>query len=292
MGLKEPNFFIAGAAKSGTSTLAYNLSQHPDIYISPVKEPFYFVCDAGLTDFDEYMSLFQDAGNAKAIGEASTGYLFEETAPLAIHKLFPEAKIIIILRNPVDMAFSYWRFAQVIGNETKSFEEAVSDKEREYRKTEEFKRMAVDWWATYIYLDRALYYRQVKRYMDVFGRDNVRVYIFEHFFKFPEESYKDIFSFLGVDVNFTPDYSVKNEGGEVRFRLLKKLRERKNPILKRFFPVAVRIKMKDFLLDINMKRGKKVILNPDTRMRLNAFFRNDIKELENLLGCTISEWKD
>ncbi|MCR4288476.1 MAG: sulfotransferase, partial [Deltaproteobacteria bacterium] len=175
-GIREPNFFIVGAAKCGTTSLADNLKQHPQIFISPRKEPFYFVKDAriGYKDFNEYMALFKNAGDAIAIGEASTGYLFEESAPYEIKKHFPDAKIIVILRNPVDMAYSHWRHMCVVGNEAKTFEEAISERERKYRKTENFKRKVVDWWATYLYLERALYYNQIKRYFDVFGRDRVR----------------------------------------------------------------------------------------------------------------------
>lgn len=83
--IKEPNFFIVGAAKSGTSSLAYYLGQHPDVYMSPVKEPCYFLSDFGLDDYNEYISLFRGAGDALAVGEASTGYLADEYAATAIH---------------------------------------------------------------------------------------------------------------------------------------------------------------------------------------------------------------
>ena len=287
----KPNFFIVGAARSGTSSLAYNLGQHPDIYISPIKEPFYFVSDFGLNDFDEYISLFKDAGDARAIGEASTGYLFDEHAPVAIHELFPDAKIIIILRNPVDMAFSYWRFTQIAGNESKSFEEATSDEERRYRKTEEFKRKALNWWAMYLYIERAMYFSQVKRYFDIIGRCKVRVYIFEDFIKRIEELYKELFAFLDVDANFTPDYSVKNEGGDIHSQFLKKLRDRKYPFIKNIFPVTFRVKLKSRLLDINRKKDEKIIMNTETRRRLEVFFEEDIRSLEQLLGYSIEAWK-
>lgn len=288
--VKEPNFFIVGAAKCGTTSLANNLRQHPQIFMSPRKEPFYFVKDAGYKDFNEYMALFKSAGDAKAIGEASTGYLFDEDAPSAIKKQFPDAKIIIMLRNPVDMAFSYWNYMHIIGNESKSFEEAVSELERNYRKTEDFRRTSLGWWASYLYLERALYYSQVKKYFDVFGKEKVRVYILEEFMNNQKGSYRSIFEFLGVDEDFTPDFKKSNEGGELRSEFIKKLLLVKHPFLKRLMPVDYRAKIKDFFLNINIKKGNKPELNPETRKKLEAFFREDMDKLEDLLDRTIPAW--
>ncbi len=288
---KKPNFFIVGAAKSGTTSLADNLKQHPGVFISPVKEPFYFVSDYGLKDFDSYLSLFEKAGGAKAIGEASTGYLFDGSAASSIKKAFPDSRIIIILRNPADMAFSHWRFMQITGSESMGFTEAVSDKERHYRKTEEFKRKARNWWASYLYLERAMYSEQVKRYLDAFGKDRVRVYVFEEFVRDIKGSYKDVFSFLGVDKDFTPDLKVSNEGGEVRSRFLRSIINDEYPLLKRVFPYALRNNLRSLFFGLNTKRGKKAQLSPKTRAWLNEFFKDDIKELERLLGREIEAWR-
>ncbi len=294
--VKGPNFFIVGAAKSGTTSLADNLRQHPQVFMSPLKEPAYFVKDEGNNDFDEYVSLFKDAGDAIAIGEATTGYLFDEDAPYAIKEHFPDAKIIIILRNPVDMAYSYWRYTRGIGgNESKSFEQAISANEIKYRNTEEFRRKAINWWGSYLYLERASYYGQVKRYLDVFGRDRVMVYIFEEFIKSHEVSYKDIFTFLGVDTDFTPDFRVSNEGVELRSEFIKKLLLFNHPflkrLLKRLMPVEHWGKIKAFLSKINIKKGVRREMKPETRKRLEAFFREDIRMLEGLLGREIQAWK-
>ncbi|MDO8426875.1 MAG: sulfotransferase [Deltaproteobacteria bacterium] len=287
---KKPNFFIVGAAKSGTTSLADNLKQHPEVFISPVKEPFYFVSDYGLKDFDSYLSLFKKAGDAKAIGEASTGYLFDGSAASSIKKAFPDSRIIIILRNPADMAFSYWKYMLIIGNESKSFEEAINKKEREYRKTEDFKRKCVNWWASYIYLERAMYSEQVKRFFDIFGSDRVRVCIFEDFIKRPEEYYTDIFHFIGVDENFVPKLSIRNEGGEVKYQFLKNIINNKHTFLKKFFCKGVREKMRLFFLDVNTKKIRSK-MDPNTRELLNVFFKDDIKELESLLGREIEAWR-
>jgi hypothetical protein len=285
----KPNFFIVGAAKSGTTSLASSLSQHPEVYFSPVKEPFYFVSDYGLTDFDEYISLFKKAGQARAVGEASTGYLSDSQAPKAIYNRFPDARIIIILRDPVDMAYSLWAFMRVQGTEDLPFEEAI--KQQEFRKTENFKGKCAGWYANYLYLERASYYEQVKRYLETFGSDGVRVYLFEEFIKYPDDVLGDISNFLLLDNNYKLTLEKNNEGGEIRFRFLKKLKNRKYPFLKNIFPVAIRNRVRSLVRKINVKTGQKLKIDPLLKDRLKIYFEDDINKLEKLLMMDLSCWR-
>lgn len=285
----RPNFFIVGAPRCGTTSLADNMSQHPDVFIPSVKEPFYFVEGVRYNDFGEYMALFNDAGDAKAVGEASTGYIFDEGAPAAIRENFPDAKIIIILRDPVEMSFSHWRFVSMTGDEKLSFEDAVSENERAYRKTDEFKRK-VYWYGNFLHLERALYHGQVKRYFDTFGRGQVKVFIFEEFIKDQTKAYAGIFEFLGIDRGFLPDFKVSNEGGEARFGILKAMQGRDYPLLKKLVPTTYRVSIRKSLRRFNTKPGK-VEMEPSTRAMLEDFFREDIKKLEALLGRGIAAWK-
>ncbi|MEZ4600791.1 MAG: sulfotransferase [Syntrophotaleaceae bacterium] len=288
---KKPNFFIVGAAKSGTTSMAYYLAQHPEIFISARKEPFFFIKDAGMNNINEYYSLFKNSKKAKAIGEASTGYLFEKESAQLIKEFSPTAKVIIILRNPVDMAYSYWKYMSLIGNEEKSFEEAISHNERIFRNTEKFKRSSLRWWASYLYLERGLYYNQVRNYLEVFGRENVKIYIFEEFFSNLSYFCQDIFAFLGVNRGFSPDFKKLNEGGEIRFKFLHKIRNRRYPLLKKFLPVAIRVKIQTTLLNLNIKKGKKESMQAETRSYLEEFYKDDIVNLEGLLGKEINFWK-
>lgn len=288
---KLPNFFIVGAAKCGTSSLADYVGQHPSVYLPSIKEPFYFVSDIGFSNYDEYMLLFRNSGDVLAMGEASAGYLYDEQAAFTIKSKYPTAKIIIVLRNPVDMAFSLWRYIRITGKEPKSFEEAITDHERVYRKNEQFKKSCAGWWANYLYLERASYFNQVKRYFDIFGRDRVKVYIFERFIKEPEKVCQNIFEFLGVENDFVPDCAkVVNEGGEVRFRFLKCLRNRKYPLLAPLLPGQYKARIRNMLRELNLKRGKKVEISPSIRRTTERFFREDIDRLESLLGYCIPEW--
>lgn len=283
-----PNFFIVGAPKCGTTSLAANLAQHPEVFMPSVKEPFYFVRGVRCEDFDEYIALFQGAGGAKAVGEASTGYLVDEDAARRIKEAFPDARIIIILRNPVDMAYSHWRHVTISGYETKPFEEAISDGERAYRKTAEFKG-SVFWWPNFLHLEKALYSAQVKRYLDAFGRERVKVLIFEDFVRDQRRHYQELFSFLGVEPSFVPDFRVRNEGGQVRFSALNRVRDRKYPLLRRLVPVRGRVFLRETFRRLNTKTGKSEMA-PATRRRLEEFFKEDIAGLERLLGREIAAW--
>lgn len=290
---KEPNFFIVGACRSGTTSLANYLGQHPGVYISPVKEPGYFLANYALDDYDEYISLFKKAGSAQAIGEASTGYLFEQGAARAIHERFPDAKIIMMLRNPVDMAFSLWVYMVVNGSESKSFEDSITPEEREYRSGEQFKKTCASWswYASYLYIERALYFNQVKRYIDTFGQDQVRIYIFENFIRAPIKICQDIFGFLEVDRHFVPQCKILNESGEFRFPVIRKLRNGFYPILKALLPLGFRTKLTILMQPVMATKEKRASMNPATRKASEALWGDDIVKLESLLGYEIREWK-
>lgn len=294
--VKEPNFFIVGAAKSGTTSLYNYIGQHPDLYFSPIKEPAHFVRNLPYerySDIGSYLSLFKKAGNAKAIGEASTGYLFDKDAASLIHDKFPSAKIIIILRNPSEMVFSFWRYEQACGDESSTFEYVISDAGIKDRRSDAFKKSCRDsWWADYVYMDRGLYFEQVRRYVDVFGRDNLRVYIFERLIKDPKLVCSDIFKFLGIDSGFVPDYSkVYNKTGRVRSKFFRKIIERKYPLLRALLPTCIKSMVRSNVSSWNIGKAEKKEMSVSAREYLENFFSSDIKNLEKLMGEEIKEWE-
>ena len=290
--MRRPNLFIVGAAKSGTSSLAAYLSQHPEIYLSPIKEPFYYVEGSGYEDWAEYLSLF--AGRKERfLCDASTGYLFEESAPLRIKKDHPDAKIIIILRNPVDMVQSYWRYMQLDGNESLSFSEAISDGQRAHRKTEEFKKNCKNWWCSYLYIERAMYYEQVKRYIDIFGKDDVRIFIFEEFISNIGKVLDDICLFLNIGL-YGFDYSaVVNRGGMVRYKWLRdKIYNREYPLLRRVVAPKYRSRVRSFVREVNkIKNNNNAGSEVIDKEYLSGLFRRDVERLCELLGRN-SIWED
>jgi hypothetical protein len=289
---KMPNFFIVGAAKSGTSSLANYLGQHPEVFMSGIKEPFFYADGTGFVDFDEYKSLFGCVSNEKAIGEASTGYLFDVNAPELIKNNHPGAKIIIMLRYPVDMAYSYWQYMQVDGNEDLTFEQAISPEQIAYRHTDEFRGKCKNWWPSYIYLQRAMYSEQVRRYLNVFGKDRVKVIVFEEFIRDPLDYCRDVFGFLGVDASFAPEIKRLNEGGVVRSKLIRDvIYNREYRFLRKVFTPKMRERVRFFVRDLNKTKVGVKRIGTDTKLYLDDYFREDIERLELLLGVEIACWK-
>ena len=137
----QPNFFIVGAAKSGSTSLAEYLRQHPDVFMPggedfAKKEPMHF-CDPippwqeKYRDFNTYLSLFADAGDRKAVGEGSVAYLAWPGAETRIHDRYPDARIIIVLRNPADRVYSWYSFLCQLGLEPgPSLETALADEQK------------------------------------------------------------------------------------------------------------------------------------------------------------------
>lgn len=289
--MRYPDFFVVGAAKCGTTSLVNMLKQHPDIFIPNFKEPFYYTTGFGVDNVEEYVSLYEGVSKSHMCGDATTAYLFERESAIKIKSDVPNAYIIILLRNPSDMAYSFWQYNTTHGCENLPFIDAISEHARAYRKSDKFKDECSDWWCNYLYTERAKYYQQVKNYIEIFGHEKVKIIIFERFIKEPKLVCSDLFRFLNVDDSFEPEIMKSNEGGEMRFSWIKWLRNQKYPFLKKLIPLHVRASMRRFTRDINVKKEKqKVRMDLKTRQICNDCFESDINELRSFLGDDIVEW--
>lgn len=229
----EPNFFIVGAAKSGTTSLWQYLRQHPDIFMpSDIawKEPSYYCETYGIEDYALYLSLFKEAGTQKKIGEASTAYLSSPESAGRIRKAVPDAKIIIMLRNPVDRAYSLYKWMHRYGYEKLTPFEAALNAEVQSRKDNETfvkeysRKGGPAYYRDFLYFSSGLYYEQVKLYYSLFPASQVTVIILEEFAERTLESVRNIYRFLDVDPNFTPEIKIHNEGAPGYENLSEKLR--------------------------------------------------------------------
>jgi len=286
----KPNVFLVGAAKAGTSALSNFLSQHPEVYMSPIKEPYFFVENRHIETKSEYLQLFKNSTREKVLCEASTGYLYDNSSAVLIKKFCSSAKIIISLRNPIDMAFSFWKYMSIHGSENLPFFDAINDFSN--RTSERFIKNCAGRPENYLYIERAKYFEQVKRYYDVFGANSVKVVLFEQFSSEPFKVLQDIFHFLNVEKSFKPNISVINKGGEIRFEWLKKIRNKKYPLLKKFIPLLLRDKIRLFIRDINVKKGKSVRLTSEERVSLYNVFEQDVLKLRKLTGIDLSLWDE
>ena len=177
-----PNFFIVGAQKAGTTSLYHYLNQHPQVYMSPRKEPHFFEGmhsefrrpgrrSTPVSDLAAYQALFEGASDERAIGEASASYLYSTRAPDLIKSSVPNARIIAVLRNPADRAYSNFLHCVQVGREPLgSFAEALQAEQS---------RMRDKWGPLWYYKHKGFYYAQVKRYLDTFGQGQVGVWLYE-----------------------------------------------------------------------------------------------------------------
>ena len=216
--LHLPNFLIIGAAKAGTSSLYDWLNQHPQIFMSSIKEPNFFALENEnlnydsrsvveeylakcITDIETYQKQFQGVSNEIAIGEASPMYLYSSEASKNIYKLIPKANLIVILRNPIERAYSnFLHHIQHNLETTSNFIEGIE---------QEKQRIENNWWWGFHYINAGFYYLQLKRYYDQFDVNQIKVVLYEDLIQNSLDTLRDIFSFLGVDKNFVPDMSIQ-----------------------------------------------------------------------------------
>jgi hypothetical protein len=294
-----PNFLVIGAAKSGTTSLYRYLKQHPQVYMSPVKEPHFFTHEGERPNFrgpgDEWMNttfvyrlgdyrkLFAGVSDEKAIGEASTWYLGNPKAPDRIRHYIPEAKLIAILRNPVDRAYSAYLHLVRIGQEWLDFARALREEEA---------RIKANWNDIWHYKRGGFYHAQLTRYYELFGQDQIRVYLYEDLKEDPVGTMQSIFRFLEVDDAFVPDTSLKyNVSGIPRSRALQTFVEKPNPfktVLKPFLPEGLRRRIRENLRQRNLSIPPP--MPEDVRKKLTEAYREDILKLQDLIGRDLSGW--
>lgn len=297
-----PNFILIGAAKSGTSSLYYYLKQHPQIFMPTSrdhKEPDFFVLEGesrerlgpfgkftmqnAITDIDSYQALFEDVEDEVAIGEASTSYLYSEKAAHRIHHYIPDAKIIAILRDPAERAFSHFLFSLSNGREpNQSFAQTLK---------EEDKRISEGWSFQWHHKRRGFYFKQLQPYYQLFESEQIRVSLYEDLINQPIELSQKIFSFLAVNDNFIPNTEKKHNPTVVPKNLtLNTLLNRPNILkdtAKRFLPKNLRQRISEPLKKKNL--GKPT-LPKRIRQQLVDEYREDILNLQDLIDRDLSNW--
>lgn len=294
-----PNFLIIGVAKTGTTSLYKYLEQHPQVYMSDFKEPGFFAFEGetldfqgpgaknrinkwSVTDIEAYEQMFAGATDEKAIGEATPLYLYYPKACDRIKHYIPHAKLIAMLRDPVERAFSNYVWAVQQGAEPLDFAAAIAA---------EPERLKNNWGPRWHYKDPGFYYAQVKRYFDRFEREQIKIYLHEDFIANPLEIVRDMFQFLEIDPNFVPDLSRKfNRSGIPRNQAWQKFLSKPNAIksvLKPFLPLQFRQKLQK---DLKEKNLFKPTLSPDMRQQLKECYREDILKLQELIERDLSNW--
>lgn len=297
-----PNFLIIGAAKSGTTSIWHQLEQHPQIFMVPNKQLNFFALEKEDRDFrgppprdpslhsiktiEAYRAQFAEVANETAVGEASNLYLYSPTAAERIREYLPDVKLIAVLRHPAERAYS--RFLHMVRNGREpltNFAQALDEEEA---------RIRDHWWPDFHYLHVGLYYAQLRRYFDVFPREQLKIYLYEDLRSDPLGVLQDLFRFLGVDDTFTPDASIKyNVSGipknENLHLFLQKLRQVR-PTVERFLPEGLQHRVLRVASNIHNQNLAKPQLSPEVRMRLVEGYREDTLKLQDLIQRDLTAW--
>jgi hypothetical protein len=296
--MKIPDFFIVGAPKCGTTALATYLSQHPDVFFSTPKELGYFGNDihhgrrprlpeAG------YLSHFVDAGRQKRVGEGSTVYLYSASAPSEIKVFNPTARIIVMLRNPVDMMYSLHSELLFRGTENIADFAAALGAEEE-RRTNARIPVEVNVTATLQYRRAATFSPHLKRYIDVFGRPNVHVTIYDDLNRDAGSVYNGILRFLELDPDARSSFSVFNPNKHIKnaplHRLLVKPPAAVRALARALLPIGLREKIFAGVRRMNTTPRTRPPMDPQLRKGLQGEFVPEVERLGEILGRDLSSW--
>ena len=285
------NLFVVGAAKSGTTSLASYLNQHPDIFVPEVKEPKYFsfnenvfphngpgdrdVDSKVIRDRESYEALYSNGSSAQFYCDASVDYLFHEGVSKRIYQYNSSARIIIMLRNPIERAYSAYMHLVRDGRETLPFEDAV--------KLEE-KRIANNWEFFWHYRNCSMYSRQVKRYLDTFPNNQIKILLFENFVRDSQQVLSEISQFLGIDVWKFDTTKVLNPSGVPNSTYLHYLFNKRNiikDISKSVMPQSLKAKVKALVAEKNLRKEPMTM---SIRHELLLYFEDDIDLLSAMIN--------
>ena len=288
--MKKPNFFIVGAKKSGTTAMFEYLKQHPDVFMCEPKEPAYFGKDLKIPDVvateDEYLKLFAGARGEKIIGEGSTWYLNSLQAAREIHDFNSDAKILIMLRNPVDMIHSLHSYLIWMGWETiEDFEEALeAEDDRKQGRRIPYPMYPV---RPLLYREMVTYSEQVQSYLDVFGQAQTKIIVFDDFKNDARGAFKETCQFLDIDSHFEPIIEKVNENRSVKNAKLHSIITRPNPKIKQLvrglLPQSLRARAGEKLIAMNSQTAARQTMPDNLRRQLEDEFTPDVERLGQIL---------
>jgi hypothetical protein len=291
-----PNFFILGAAKAGTTTLADLLRQHPQAYLPFDKEPMFFSRDAFYNKgIDWYCNTyFEHAGRFQARGDASPHYLYwaEKTAA-RIHSVYLDkhVRFIVILRNPVDRAYSwYWNMIRE-GLEDLSFEQAVAEEtKRLSMHMETFRSLGS---MQYGYLFGGQYAAQIAYFLEYFDRHQFLFLLQDDLRQDYSQVCQQMFRFLEIDEYVKISPTISNIAAMPRSRWLHSVLQGPSflkSIIKRIAPQRIRYQAKRALLDANALETQYPPMPAGTRVKLQNQFAEENNRLSELIGRDLSSW--
>lgn len=296
-----PSFLVIGAAKSGTYTLNEYFARHPQVFMSPNKEPHFFAFGGSFDDgqagscqpahtwvnsLEEYLQLFADTGEARMAGECSVSYLYWPGTAERIHQFNPNMRLIVSLRDPVDRAYSSFNYAKGYGIEPlKAISEGFQAERERIQKNQSILLR---------YCDLGLYSAQLARFYNVFPADQIKVILFEDLVSDPILTVRELYKFIGVipDIELDPNVHAN----------ITRVPDDTNPLhrfinsehwvrstVRKIFPMRIRQELRNTARKAFSKRPPQ--LDADQRRQFVGLFDDDIRKLEKLIGRDLSAWR-
>ena len=284
------DFFIVGAPKAGTTSLYHYLNEHPKISMSSVKEPNYFSHEEletqklyyksnKINSLDSYHNLFPTRDANLIYGEASVSYLFYKNVAEKIKTYNKNAKIIILLRNPIERAFSHYLMDVRLGLISESFESVVDGFETTSKNKLYYQQ----------YIELGKYYNQISNYKRLFNDKNILIIDYEDFKNKTSLSVTTVFDFLQIDTSFMPNLDLNhNTFRKPKFTFIEKLYS--NHSIRCIINKLISSKFKNYINQIVFDKEDKPILSHDLRVRLKSIFKNDVNKLSDMLNKDFSKW--
>lgn len=296
-----PDFLVIGAARAGTTAIHSFLRQSPQIFMPVQKETNFFAYEDetltvrgpgadfinnSVTRLEDYRRLFGGAGQGQILGEASPLYLHVPKAPERIRRHVPDVRMVAVLRNPIDQAFSHFLYATKCRIEpVEDFAEALSLEEE---------RLAAGWQPLFGYSRFPRYAEQLERYFALFPRDQFLIRTYDDFLSDPARLVAEILAHIGADPGFRPDLTEGvNAGGRPKSKALQDFLMKPNPVTRAIglvVPQPTRLRIRDRLAQLNLRRDER--MPAAARAILRDRLAPDIERLGPLIGRDLSAWLD
>jgi len=265
-----------------------NVDIHPEIHMCPKKDiACYFCRDYGLPlTFEEYYGMLFPSGDYKISGDCCHAYLTDEKSAEWIKDKFPQAKIIMILRNPADKAFSQYHWLVSHGYEyIETFEEALTEEDNRFQRNAWKDHCLIQGYPpNYLYYRSGLYSEQIDRYKECFSDENILYLTYDELKEKPQEMLQNIASFLDISPDFEmPEYRVFNKRKGVRSIKFQYFLVRK-------FSKILPMKIVRFLMRLNSIEGDRIVFQAETRRVLLQRFKKDVEETSRITGLDLSHW--
>ena len=302
-----PTFIIIGAGKSGTTAIHHYCDQHPEVFMTRIKETNFFELEGqkihytkaedplllnhypqSVNNLKDYQALYREAeDDVRALGETSPMYLYGKNAPSKIREYVPDVKLIAILRQPIDRLYSRFLHLCRDGDQpTERFEDALN-------------RDTI-WWERNDLVTEGFYYTHLKRYFELFDRSQLKVFLYEDLRKDSEQLMVDLFTFIGVDPSFRPSLETEyNVSGKPKNALIDALIGSNSIIIKTAKALAPGLvnKLKGSpaaqkrLTDLRKKNLDRTPPSPEVRKRfIDEVYGKEIEQLGQLLNRDLSHW--